>query len=80
MKTKELQLIVKEAKEFCIINACEVFVYSDDNGDYHFCNLQTLNYIVNELKVNVKIIYNIYQDSIVARSNPFCEPTVSQQF
>ena len=80
MENKKLQSIVKEAKEFCIINACEVFVYSDDNGDYSFSNLQTLNYIVNELKENIRILYNIYQDSIIVRINPFCEPIVSQQF
>jgi hypothetical protein len=80
MNNKKLESIIKAAKEHCIVNACEVFVYEDHEGNIVYSNLKTLNYIVNELHENVKVLYNIYQNSIVAKINPFVEPIVSKQF
>ena len=80
MKNEKLELIIKAAKEHCIVNQCETFVYENEKGEYGYSNLKTLNYIVNELHENIKILYNIYQNSIVAKINPFVEPIVSKQF
>lgn len=78
MKNEKLEVVVKEAKEHCIANTCEMFVYENENGEYRYCNLETLNYIANTLNKNVRILYNIYQNSITAKINPFCEPIVSK--
>lgn len=78
MKNEKLESIIRVAKEHCIVNACEVFVYENENGEYRYCDLQMLNYMVNELCENVRILYNIYQNSITAKINSFCEPIVSK--
>lgn len=78
MKNNKLETIIKAAKEHTIVNTCETFVYENEDGEYRYCNLKTLNYIANELHENIKILYNIYQNSITARINPFCEPIVSK--
>lgn len=78
MKNEKLEAIIKAAKEHCIVNACEVFVYENENGEYRYCNLTVLNHIANELHKNVRILYNIYQSNITRKINSFCEPIVSK--
>lgn len=78
MRNEKIESIIKAAKEHCIVNACEVFVYQRENGECRYCNLKTLNYLINELHEKVKLLYNIYQNSITAKINPFCEPIVSK--
>lgn len=78
MKNEKLEAIIKAAKEHCIVNACEIFVYENENGEYRYCDLQMLNYMVNESQEKVKLLYNIYQNSITAKINAFCPPIVSK--
>lgn len=78
MKNEKLEAIIKAAKEHCIVNACEIFVCENENGEYRYCDLQMLNYMVNELQEKVKLLYNIYQNSITAKINAFCPPIVSK--
>lgn len=78
MKNDNLSSIIIAAKEHTIVNSCETFVYQNSDGEYRYCDLQTLNYLVNDLHVSLKLLYNIYQDSITTKINPFCEPIVSK--
>ena len=78
MKNDKLSSIIIAAKEHCIVNACETFVYQNADGEYRYCDLETLNYLVNELHEKITLCYNIYQNSITAKINPFCEPIVSK--
>lgn len=78
MKNEKLESIIIAAKEHCIVNSCEVFVYENENGEYRYSDLKTLDYIVNKLYKKVKILYNMYQNSITAKINPFCKPIISK--
>lgn len=78
MRNEKLEASIKAAKEHCIVNSCETFVYENENGEYRYCDLSNFNHIANELHKNVRILYNIYQSSITAKINPFCEPIVSK--
>ena len=75
MKNKLNEVIIS-AKEYATTNNCEAFVYKNDEGHYRYCNLEALNYIVNELHKKIQITYNVYQDSLTKKTNPFCEPRV----
>lgn len=54
----------------------EQFVIFHEN-EYRYCDLHTLNYIVNKLKENVKIIASLQQNKICASINPFCKPEIT---
>lgn len=41
----------------------EQFIIIHEN-EYRYCDLKTLNYIVNELREDVKIIASLHQDRI----------------
>ena len=54
----------------------EQFVIIHEN-EYRYCDLKTLNYIVNELMEEVKIVASLHQDRIAASINPFVKPIVT---
>lgn len=49
--------IIKEMKDYTEVNRKETFLILKDNK-ITFCNLKTLNYLANELKLNFKILAN----------------------
>lgn len=53
----------------------EQFIIIHEN-EYRYCDLKTLNYIVNELNEDVKIVASLHQDRIAASINPFCKPII----
>lgn len=59
MKKHTYNEIENNAKIAAITNAKEMFITEYDN-EYHFCDLKTLNFIMNEMKLNVKVIANVY--------------------
>lgn len=71
-----LEKIIEEAKIFTIVNGKETFVFEREN-EYFFCDLKTLNSNINERHEKIRVICNIYQNSITRKINPFCPCKVS---
>ena len=71
------QEIIKAASDRVITSGNkEQFVIIYEN-EYRYCDLKALNYIVNELREDVKIIASLRQNRILASINPFCKPEIT---
>lgn len=53
--------IINEMKNFTFTNNKETFLIEHlDTKSIKFCTLETLNYLVNELHLPIKVLKNIY--------------------
>ena len=59
---KKLKKTINNAGKYVIVNQEQVFIIKSGEEEFTFCNLKTLNYLKNELKLDVEILFNIYQD------------------
>ena len=56
---KKYDNVIKEMKDYTEINREETFLIKHDEKQ-HFCNLKTLNYLINELHLKVTVLANCY--------------------